>query len=182
MGIYGIGRSKIIAVSGVFIALLVGSQYALSFVAGVEIVTVLLLSYCFVFGVKNGIIVATAFSVIRCFLFGFYPTVIILYLIYYNLFALFFGYLGKVFNATITKRNFLIIIISAVVFTATFTLLDDVITSVFYGFNYKATKAYFLASVPTATAQCVCALITATILFVPITKTLLKYFSVSKTE
>ena len=44
-------------------------------------------------------ITATCFSLLRCLLFGFYPNIIILYLIYYNLFALLFGTLGKKFSA-----------------------------------------------------------------------------------
>lgn len=55
----------------------------------------LLLSFCYVFGVYCGLLTATTFSLLRCFLYGFIPNVIVLYLIYYNLFALIFGLLGK---------------------------------------------------------------------------------------
>ena len=64
-------------------------------VSGVELVTVFLLAFCYVYGARCGCCVATAFSLLRCFLFGFYPDVILLYLIYYNAFALLFGTTGR---------------------------------------------------------------------------------------
>ena len=76
-------------------ATLIAAQYALQMVAGVEIVTALFSAYCFVFGVRRGLTVATCFSMLRCFLYGFTLSVIALYLIYFNLFALVFGLLGK---------------------------------------------------------------------------------------
>ena len=79
----------------VMTALLIAVQYALGFVSGVELVTVLFLSFCYVFGVKCGLLTGIAFSLLRCLLFGFMPNVILLYLIYYSLFALLFGIVGK---------------------------------------------------------------------------------------
>ena len=77
------------------VALLIGGQMALSGISGIEIVTVMLLCFCFHYGIRHGIAVATTFSLLRCFFFGFQVNVIVLYLVYYNLFALFFGWLGK---------------------------------------------------------------------------------------
>lgn len=76
-------------------ALLIALQYALGFVSGIELVTVVFLSFCYVFGVKCGLLTGVAFSLLRCLLFGFMPNVILLYLIYYSLFALLFGFVGK---------------------------------------------------------------------------------------
>ena len=70
---------------GVFVALLIGGQFALFAVSGIEIVTVLFASFVFCFGIVRSLIVGTAFSLLRCFVFGFMPNVLILYLIYYNL-------------------------------------------------------------------------------------------------
>ena len=53
------------------VALLIGGQMALSGVSGIEIVTVMLLCFCFHYGVRHGIAVATTFSLLRCFFFGF---------------------------------------------------------------------------------------------------------------
>lgn len=90
------GRTaKEIAYLALMTALLLGGQFALSAISGVEVVTVLLLSFCYVFGSKRGVAVATAFSLLRCFLFGFFPYVVILYLVYFNAFALLFGALGR---------------------------------------------------------------------------------------
>lgn len=88
-------KAKKIAACAVMVALLIAVQFVLSFVSGVELVTVLLLCFCYVFGAACGMLVATAFSLIRCLLFGFMPNVVLLYLIYYNLFALLFGSLRK---------------------------------------------------------------------------------------
>lgn len=90
----GKGAAHAIATCAVMTALLIAVQYALGFVPGVELVTVFLLAFCYVFGAKYGVIVATAFSLLRCFVWGFYPNIIVLYLIYFNAFALLFGLLG----------------------------------------------------------------------------------------
>lgn len=84
-----------VAVCAVMTALLLAVQCALSLVAGVELVTAFLLVFCYVFGAKYGMITATAFSLLRNFIFGFAPDVIVLYLIYFNAFALLFGAMGK---------------------------------------------------------------------------------------
>ena len=79
----------------VMTALLIAVQYVMGFVSGVELVTVLFLSFCYVFGVKCGLLTGIAFSLLRCLLFGFMPNVILLYLVYYSLCALLFGFVGK---------------------------------------------------------------------------------------
>ena len=79
----------------VMTALLIALQYVLGFVSGIELVTVVFLTFCCVFGVKCGLLTGAAFSLLRCLLFGFMPNVILLYLIYYSLFALLFGFVGK---------------------------------------------------------------------------------------
>lgn len=84
-----------IAAAALMTALLIGGQVALGMVAGIEIVTVLLLCYAYAFGPVMGMLTAVAFSLLRCFVWGFYPSVIVLYLIYYTLFALLFGLLGN---------------------------------------------------------------------------------------
>lgn len=84
-----------LAACAVTSAILIAVQYALSFVSGVELVTVILLCFCYTFGLVCGMITATAFSVLHCLFFGFIPNVFILYLIYYNLFAVIFGLMGK---------------------------------------------------------------------------------------
>lgn len=87
--------TKKLAASAVMTALLIAVQYIFGFVSGIELVTVFLLCFCYTFGVVCGMITATAFSLVRCLIFGFAPNVIVLYLIYYNFFALLFGALGR---------------------------------------------------------------------------------------
>ena len=90
--------AKKIILPALYTALLIGAQLVLSAIAGVEIVTVLFLAFCYRYGIKQGALVATAFSLLRCILFGFFPSVVVIYLIYYNLFAVVVGALGNAFN------------------------------------------------------------------------------------
>ena len=87
--------SKEIAACAAMTALLIGGQAAFAPIAGIEIVTVLLLTFSWSFGPRAGVWTAAAFSLLRCLLWGFHPPAIALYLLYYPLFALLFGLLGR---------------------------------------------------------------------------------------
>lgn len=160
---------------GLYVALLLGTQLVLSSISGIEIVTVLLLSFCYVFGTTKGICVATIFSILRCLIFGFYPSVIILYLIYYNVFAIFFGWIGIKFGKSINCTKHILIIVFASIFTLLFTLLDDIITPLFYGLDFMAFKSYFMYSLTTLVPQIICTIVTVLILFVPLITFLQKH-------
>jgi len=110
------------------------------------------------------------FSLLRCFVFGFFPNVIILYLVYYNLFALIIGLIGKWLNRSVSLKSLIIVTAAAVVLTVCFTLLDNVVTPLFYSFTKEAAKAYFLTSITAMLPQCVCSLITVAVLFYPLCK------------
>ena len=157
-----------VAVVAVFTALLLGAQYALWFVKGVEVVTVLLLVFSYRFGVRCGVLSAVAFSLLRCLLFGFFPNVVLLYLIYYPLFAACFGGLGNALRRRADLKTQLLLTELAVLFTALFTLLDAAVTPLFYGYTKEAALAYFIASLPTMAMQCACALLTVFLLFRPL--------------
>lgn len=157
--------AKEIALVSMFTALLIGGQFVLSPIAGVEVVTVLLLAFSYYFGIVRGVFVANAFSWLRCFLFGFFPTVVILYLVYYNLFVVVFGLLGMKFKKRYDWKIHIAILFVAMIMTAFFTGLDDLITPLFYGYDGKATAAYAVASVPTLITQEICTLVTVTFLF-----------------
>ena len=160
--------TKEIALIGMYTALLIGAQLVLSAIAGVEIVTVLLLCFCYVFGRLRGVAVATAFSLLRCLIFGFYPNVVLLYLIYYNVFALIFGGLGKLFDRKTQIKHLVVVVVGAVVVTACFTLLDDLLMAIMCGFNRKVAVAYFYSSIYVLVPQCVCALLTVSVFFIPL--------------
>ena len=235
--------SKEIAYIAVMSALLIGGQFVFSFVAGVEIVTLLLACFSYSFGMRRGAIGALAFSLLRCLLFGFHPTVIILYLIYYPVLALIFGALGHIKDSTFEKYpalfaviiNILLLGIACacavcygldlikvsriykvtvyvllwVVFalsagmciafdcllvakkvfkkntgnalklitfasiaafcTICFTLLDDIITPIFWGYNSTTALAYFYTSFTAMLPQTVCVIVTLATLFLPVT-------------
>ncbi len=165
-------NTKFIVRVAMSVALLIASQMALSMINGVEIVTVIFLSLSFFYGIRTGLAIATTFSLLRCFYFGFQVNVIVLYLVYYNLFGLFFGWLGNRFGGKITLPRVGIVVASAVAFTILFTLLDDVITPLIYGFHPNAAKVYFLQSLTAVVPQSVCAAVSVGILFAPLQRVL----------
>lgn len=162
--------AKEITTISLFVALLIGGQFALSGISGIEIVTVLFTSFCFYFGVLRGSVVATAFSLLRCFIFGFFPNIITLYLIYYNLVALIFGLLGNVFLRKVNVKKLIVVTLSAVLCTVFFTALDLLLMMLFYSFSIKATLAYFIAGLPTLIMQVICVTVSIACLFIPLLK------------
>ena len=166
------GKTKFIVRVAICVAMLIGGQLALSVISGVEIVTVMMLCLCFSYGIHTGVAVATVFSLLRCFVFGFQVNVIVLYLVYYNLFVLVFGGVGNVFKREYSIKKHVIIVALALVMTTAFTLLDDVITPLIYSYNLNATKAYFIASLYTLIPHLVCSAVTVSLLFPALTKVL----------
>lgn len=220
-------NAKKVAVCAMSVALLIALQFTLSMVPGVELVTVLLLCFCYTFGIAMGVISATAFSLLRCILFGFNISVIVLYLVYYNLLAVLFGALGKktipswlsfiilsisaiasayfavkglpisimyqksitiILWAIFSMSLVLLIVYAALLFkykgnvgreiasvtaiaavcTMCFSLLDDVITPLIYGYTLEAAKVYFLNSLTFMIPQILCTLISVALLFRPL--------------
>ncbi len=149
----------------VFVALLVAVQLTLSALPGVELVTVLFTSYAFTFGGRRGMISATAFSLLRQLVFGFFPTVLILYLVYYNLLAWLFGRLGK--RGEPPKGQLLRTAVACVC-TLCFSALDNIIAPLWYGYSGDALRAYFIASLSFAIPQVVNAALTVGFLFLPL--------------
>ncbi|MCI8344313.1 MAG: hypothetical protein HFE25_07730 [Clostridia bacterium] len=159
--------AKEIAFISVFTALLIGGQFVLSGISGIEIVTVLLLSFSYYFGIRRGLLVANAFSLLRCFIFGFFVNVIILYLVYYNLFVVVFGILGAKFKKELNMKLLVLIVIIASLLTVIFTVLDDIITPLYYGFSIDTMKTYAIASLAAVVPQVICTVLTV-ILLLPI--------------
>ena len=154
--------AKEICIMSLMTALLLGGQYVLAWISGVEVVTVLLVSFSYVSGAKRGCTVATAFSLLRCFLFGFFPHVLLLYAVYFNALALFWGILGR------KLKRLPDIVLAAAVCTVCFTLLDDLIWPMFAGWNIA--WAYFLASFTAMLPHTLCTAVTVTVFFRPLTK------------
>ena len=159
-----------LAIIGVYSALLIGGQFALSAISGVEIVTLLFTAFCFYFGVWRGMALATVFSLLRMVVFGFFPNVLVLYLIYYNVFALVIGLIGKAMNRVINLKNVCIIVVSVLCLTALFTVIDNIITPLFYAYNSQMTKAYWTLSLTALIPQCVCAVVSVSLLFPPLVR------------
>ena len=162
--------TKDLTIIGLYTALLIGGQIALTAVSGVEIVTLLFTAYAFYFGIIRGCVLATVFSILRCLVFGFFPNVLILYLTYYNLFAIVIGFLGKAMKRSLSVKKLLIVALCVVVLTVTFTLLDNVITPAFYGYTLESRKAYYVASLTAVVPQVICSAVTVLLLFPPLVK------------
>lgn len=167
-------KTKFVVRVAMCVAILMGGQMALTSISGVEIVTAVMLCFCFCYGVHTGVAIAVTFSLVRCLYFGFHINVIVLYLVYYNLFAIFFGWLGKRFAGNISLLKTVVVVACAMVFTVLFTLLDDVITPLISGFGEHAAKVYFLQSLYAMIPQTVCTLVTVSVLFQPLTRVIKK--------
>ena len=167
-------KTRFIVRVAMCVAMLIAGQMALSAITGIEIVTAVLLCLCFCYGSRTGLAIATTFSLLRCFFFGFQVNVIVLYLIYYNLFAAFFGWLGRRFAGNITPARRAVIVASAMAFTVFFTLLDDAITPLMFGFSLNAAKVYFIQSLAAVVPQTVCTAVTVSVLFTPLTRVIRK--------
>lgn len=167
-------KTKFIVRVAMCVALLIAGQLALTGIQGVEVVTVMMLCFCYSYGIGFGIATATVFSLVRCLVFGFQVDIIVLYLIYYNLFALFFGWLGRRFAGKVSFVKTVIVVALAVVFTLFFTMLDNGIKLVIYGMQGNAAKVYILQSLPVMFTQAVCSAVTVSILFAPLTTVIKK--------
>lgn len=165
-------KTKFIVRVAMSVALLIALQMALTAVSGVELVTVILLCLCFHYGIRAGLAIATTFSLLRCFFFGFQVNIIVLYLVYYNLFALFFGWLGRRLTGKVSLGRLGLVVTCAAVFTICFTLLDDVITPLIFGFHPNAAKVYFLQSFTALVPQTICTVVTVSALFPPLLRVL----------
>ncbi len=142
----------------------------MSFISGVEVVTVLFLVFAFVFGVKMSVTVGTAFSLLRCLVFGFSPNVLILYLLFYNFFAVVIGVLGNKLEHKVTLKIQVLLVILALFLTLLFTMLDNLITPLYYGLNKESTLSYVIASLTACIPQLICNAVTVGLLFYPLYK------------
>ena len=167
-----VSSAKEVARTAVFTAAVIGAQYALSALPFVEIVTLLFAVYSYVFGGVRGVVAAVAFAFLRQLLFGFFPVVLLLYLIHFPLLALAFGALRK--TRLSSWKLLAVAVVVAVALTVGFTLLDNLLTPLYYSYSPKAAQAYFKASLPFMLGQSVCVALTVSALFVPVTKSIQK--------
>lgn len=160
--------AKECACIAVFVSLLIALQLALAAVPGVEVVTVLFVAYAFVFGMKRGMVAATAFSFLRQIIFGFFPTVFILYLLYYNGLTAFFGYLRG--RGRLGKSKLGFVVLFACIGTLCFSILDNILTPLWYGYTLKQTQIYFMASLTVVIPQLITTAFSVSLLFYPLEK------------
>ena len=163
---FAVRSAKECAYLAVFVALLIAAQLVFSAVPGVEVVTVLLVCYAFVFGVRRGVAVAIAFALLRQIVFGFQPTVLVLYLVYFPALTAAFGGFGHAVKKPLYSLWWLVLV--ACVCTASFTMLDNLITPLWYGYTERVARAYFYASFSFMIPQIVCTAVSVSILFLPL--------------
>ena len=167
--------AKEIAYTGMMVALLIGAQMALSAVKGVEIVTAIFALYCLVFGAIRGVAVATAFSLVRCLVFGFFPQVVVLYLVYYNLFAVIVGLSGVLIKNKQELFKLIVLTIEAAVCVCAFTIIDNLLNIYIWLDNPSdlVIKIYVTQSIPVMIGQMICAVITVPLFYYPLNKVFL---------
>lgn len=171
-----------LALIAMFSALLIGVQFAFSFTYGIEFVSVTLAMFSLVFGWKKGLAVAVSFSLLRCILFGFFPTVVVLYLAYYPLYAAICALIGKIRG----RAQYPVLVIAVAIMTVCFTLIDDVVTPLMLGMKGKAWLGYFYGSFLAMAPQTVCAAVSTLVLYMPIKrlfeKLKISYYNIGKLE
>jgi hypothetical protein len=160
--------AKKTAICGAFCALLIITQYVFNAIKGVELVTLLFVTFCFTFGGVCGFLVAVAFCLLRCLIYGFFPSVVVLYLIYYPLLALAASALGKAVGGFPKLKQTAIVTFFSVLFTVVFTGIDCIVTPLFYNFTATAWAAYVYQCIPVCLIQCVCVCISVGLLFAPL--------------
>lgn len=156
----------------VFVATTIALQFALTYLPGIELVTVMFIAFSYACGIKKAVISATTFSIFRQIIFGVFPNVLILYLVYYNLIAVLFGLLGR--KKEFSFKRLIILTICACICTITFTLLDNVITPLWLGYSKKVAKLYFYSSFAFALPQTIFTAISVALLFTPLYKVFIK--------
>lgn len=161
--------AKEVAYVAVMSALLIAVQTALAPVVGVELVTALFLPFCTVFGARRGCMVALCFSLLRCLLWGFAVNVVVLYLVYYTLFALLFGGAGRALRGVRPAVRLACMAAAAACITACFTLLDDLISPLILGLRFAP---YFYASLAVLAVQPAFAAVSTAVLYLPLERTL----------
>lgn len=149
-----------------FVALLLAAQLVFAAIPGVELVTALFVAFSFSFGIRRGVLAATVFSLLRQFVFGFFPNVLILYLLYYNLLALLFGFLGGKVQKPVKALWWLTLL--ACFCSVCFSLFDNIITPLWYAYTKEAAKAYFFASLSVLLPQVICTAVTVGVFFLPL--------------
>lgn len=156
--------AKRIAFAGVMGALLVVGKFALSFIPNVEVVTTLLISFCFVFGF-DGVIASLIFCTADVILYPPSLDVIVSYYIYWNLLSITVAVLKE-----LNVKSFAPYFITATVFTLFFGVLTSLFTTIFYGVNFAGvylSGLYFYAIHLLSTA------VFMIVGFKPVTKTLI---------
>ena len=174
--------AKEIASTAIFVAILTVSQVILSAINGIELVTVLLAGFAFGCGLRRGFLAVNIFIVIRTVLFGFYPSIMILYFSYYNLFVLVMGLIGRRARHDLETRSFAISLVAVIVLVLAFTVLDDIITPLYYGLDWNTTKGYWIMSLTAIIPQEICAVLTMPLLFPIIVKTLNRHTNRKETR
>lgn len=124
--------AKRVAFAGVMGALLVVGKFALSFIPNVEVVTTLLVAYCFVFGF-DGVVSSLVFCTLDIIIYPPSIDVIVSYYIYWNLMAITVAILKE-----LGVKGFIFHFLTACVYTLLFGVLTSFFNSLFFGVQFKA--------------------------------------------
>lgn len=124
--------AKRLAFAGVMGALLVVGKFALSFIPNVEVVTTLLVAYCFVFGF-DGVVSSLIFCTLDVIIYPPSIDVIVSYYIYWNLMAITVAVLKE-----LGVKSFVPHFVTACVYTLLFGVLTSFFNSLFFGVPFGA--------------------------------------------
>lgn len=154
-------------------ATLTGGKLALLLLPNIEIVTLLIITYTFVFGLKVGLATTLIFVVTESFLQGF-NTWIIAYFIHWPALSLFSFFISKLKNYT-----YPLIIALATLMTASFGVLTSLIDALIGSVNTSFAFSYlfpiiYLRGIPFYVTHLLNNVVVCVVCFLPLSKFLTK--------
>jgi len=183
--------AKTLAVISVYAALIVAAQFVLSFAAGVELVSLMIIVFSVAFGPFKGVVCTLVFVLIRGFVFPYvYPNIVADYALYFPALSLVTGLYGILLNRAYAEkrvaagleneksgvkralsRRFIFIFaglcLLAAALTPCFTLIDNLVYPKIAGLGAKSAKAYFYSSLPTLAVHTASVTLSVIFLFLP---------------
>lgn len=153
-------------------AILSAGKMALSFIPNVEIVTVCIMAFTFVFGVKIGMPSTLIFCAIEGAIYGLAPW-LISYFIYWPLLSMVVALMKKI----IMKNKIIIPVLIALFMTALFGVLTTFVDTIFYSGGqvfWKFYAAMYVRGTYFFLVHIISNVIVVAVLFIPLTKLLEK--------
>ncbi|MFW6036065.1 MAG: hypothetical protein ACOCRZ_07405 [Halothermotrichaceae bacterium] len=159
-------RVKDVALIGILSATLTAGKLALSYLPNIEIVTLLLIVYTVIFGLKRSIMASVIFSTTEVLIYGF-STWLLGYYIIWSLLIIITAFIQKTVKSEYGYAAL------AAIFGLFYGLFFAVVESFFYGTAYGI--SYWIRGIPFDIIHCASNFILVILLYKPLYNVLTKY-------